>query len=117
MEDKLKKKIFGMMILALLVLSFGLLSCKQEVSNDTNGGGNSNPFIGTWKGEGDEGSICKIVFTQNGNFTAYYDDEISGAGSYTYDGKNATLFFEEESFTIVINDGGFYAWSIWLEKQ
>ncbi|MBO5483252.1 MAG: hypothetical protein J5978_08015 [Spirochaetaceae bacterium] len=113
----MKKKIFGMMILALLVLSFGLLSCKQEVSNDTNGGGNSNPFIGTWKGEGDEGSICKIVFTQNGNFTAYYDDEISGAGSYTYDGKNATLFFEEESFTIVINDGGFYAWSIWLEKQ
>lgn len=117
MEDKMKKKIFGMMILALLVLSFGFLSCKQEVSNDANGGGNSNPFIGTWIGEDDEGSICKIVFTQNGNFTAYYDDEISGAGSYTYDGNIATLFFEEESFTIVINDGGFYAWSIWLEKQ
>ena len=111
MEDKMKKKIFGMMILALLVLSFGFLSCKQEV------GGNSNPFIGTWKGEDNEGSIYKIVFTQNGNFTSYYNDEISGAGSYTYDGNNATLFFEEESFTIVINDGGFYAWGIWLEKQ
>lgn len=117
MEDKMKKKIFGMMILVLFVLSFGFLSCKQEVSNDTNGGGSSNPFIGTWKGEDNEGSIYKIVFTQNGNFTAYYDDEISGAGSYTYDGNNATLFFEEESFTIVINDGGFYAWGIWLEKQ
>lgn len=86
MEDKMKKKIFGMMILALLVLSFGFLSCKQEVSNDTNGGGNSNPFIGTW--------ICnaeglKFEFTENQFFVKELDtNSIDGFGIYSYLGNN-----------------------------
>lgn len=89
MEDKMKKKIFGMMILALLVLSFGFLSCKQEVSNDTNGGGNSNPFIGTW--------ICnaeglKFEFTENQFFVKELDtNSIDGFGVCSYNGNLAEL--------------------------
>ena len=106
MEDKMKKKIFGMMILALLVLSFGFLSCKQEVSNDTNGtngGGNSNPFIGTW--------ICSsegvtIEITENEYFVTEqggdYGDE--GSGEYVYNGNSATLFSDGESMgTATVN--------------
>jgi hypothetical protein len=80
MEDKMKKKIFGMMILALLVLSFGFLSCKQEV------GGNSNPFIGTW--------ICsseglKFEFTENQFFVKELGtNSIDGFGIYSYLGNN-----------------------------
>lgn len=98
MEDKMKKKIFGMMILALFVLSFGFLSCKQEVSNDTNGtngGGNSNPFIGTW--------ICsseglKFEFTENQFFVKELDtNSIDGFGIYSYLGNN--------SAELVVSDG------------
>lgn len=85
MEVKMKKKIFGMMILTLLVLSFGFLSCKQEVSNDANGGGNSNPFIGTW--------ICnaegiKIEFDANNYRVKEFDNSIKGFGIYSYLGNN-----------------------------
>ena len=97
MEDKMKKKIFGMMILALLVLSFGFLSCKQEVSNDTNstnGGGNSNPFIGTW--------ICnaeglKFEFDENNFRIKEFDNSIEGFGTYSYLGNN--------SAELVLSDG------------
>ena len=97
MEDKMKKKIFGMIILALFVLSFGFLSCKQEVSNDTNGtngGGNSNPFIGTW--------ICnaeglKFEFTENQFFVKEFDNSIKGFGIYSYLGNN--------SAELVLSDG------------
>ena len=98
MEDKMKKKIFGMIILALFVLSFGFLSCKQEVSNDTNstnGGGNSNPFIGTW--------ICsseglKFEFTENQFFVKELDtNSIDGFGIYSYLGNN--------SAELVLSDG------------
>ena len=102
MEDKMKKKIFGMMILALLVLSFGFLSCKQEVSNDTNGGGNSNPFIGTW--------ICnaeglKFEFTENQFFVKELDtNSIDGFGIYSYLGNN--------SAELVVSDGSDYGTAI-----
>lgn len=97
MEDKMKKKIFGMMILALFVLSFGFLSCKQEVSNDTNGtngGGNSNPFIGTW--------ICnaegiKFEFDANNFRIKGFDNSIEGFGTYSYLGNN--------SAELVVSDG------------
>lgn len=97
MEDKMKKKIFGMMILALFVLSFGFLSCKQEVSNDTNGtngGGNSNPFIGTW--------ICnaegiKFEFDANNFRVKEFDNSIKGFGIYSYLGNN--------SAELVLSDG------------
>ena len=91
----MKKKIFGMMILALLVLSFGFLSCKQEVSNDTNGGGKSNPFIGTW--------ICnaeglKFEFTENQYFVKELGtNSIDGFGIYSYLGNN--------SAELVVSDG------------
>ena len=94
MEDKMKKKIFGMMILALLVLSFGFLSCKQEVSNDANGGGNSNPFIGTW--------ICnaegiKFEFDANNFRVKEFDNSIEAFGTYSYLGNN--------SAELVVSDG------------
>ena len=97
MEDKMKKKIFGMIILALFVLSFGFLSCKQEVSNDTNGtngGGNSNPFIGTW--------ICnaegiKFEFDANNFRVKEFDNSIKGFGIYSYLGNN--------SAELVLSDG------------
>lgn len=108
----MKIKSLGLILLTLFSLSFGFLSCAQNASNDDN----SNPFIGTWKGEDDEGSSCKIVFREK-TFTAYYDGEITAVGDYTCNGDVATLFYGEDSFSIVINDGGFYAWSIWLEKQ
>ena len=97
MEDKMKKKIFGMIILALFVLSFGFLSCKQEVSNDTNGtngGGNSNPFIGTW--------ICnaegiKFEFDANNFRVKEFDNSIEAFGTYSYLGNN--------SAELVVSDG------------
>ena len=84
----MKKKIFGMMILALLVLSFGFLSCKQEV------GGNSNPFIGTW--------ICnaegiKFEFDANNFRIKGFDNSIEGFGTYSYLGNN--------SAELVVSDG------------
>ena len=94
MEDKMKKKFFGMIILALFVLSFGFLSCKQEVSNDTNGGGSSNPFIGTW--------ICnaegiKFEFDANNFRVKEFDNSIKGFGIYSYLGNN--------SAELVLSDG------------
>ena len=93
----MKKKIFGMIILALFVLSFGFLSCKQEVSNDTNGtngGGNSNPFIGTW--------ICnaegiKFEFDANNFRVKEFDNSIEAFGTYSYLGNN--------SAELVVSDG------------
>ena len=95
MEDKMKKKIFGMMILALLVLSFGFLSCKQEV------GGNSNPFIGTW--------ICnaegiKFEFDANNFRVKEFDNSIEGFGTYSYLGNN--------SAELVVSDGSDYGTAI-----
>ena len=106
MEDKMKKKIFGMIILALFVLSFGFLSCKQEVSNDTNGtngGGNSNPFIGTW--------ICsseglKFEFTENQFFVKELGtNSIEGFGVCSYNGNLAELVSSdgEMSGTAMVN--------------
>lgn len=108
----MKKKSLGLILLTFFALSFGFLSCAQDANNNDK----TNPFIGTWSGEDGEGSSCKIVFSEK-TFTAYYDGEITAVGDYTCNGDVATLFFGEDSFSIVINDGGFYAWSIWLEKQ
>lgn len=112
----MKKKIFGMMILALLVLSFGFLSCKQEVSNDANGGGNSNPFIGTW--------ICnaegiKFEFDANNFRVKEFDNRIDGFGTYSYlgnnyaelvlpDGDSGTAIISGDTLTVTMSSATYY---------
>lgn len=112
----MKKKSLGLILLTFFALSFGFLSCAQDANNNDK----TNPFIGIWSGEVDDGYndsyTVSIVFSEK-TFTAYDDGVITMIGEYTYNGNVATLFYAGETFSIVINDGGFYAWSIWLEKQ
>ena len=99
----MKKNIFGLVILVFFVLSFGFLSCKQEVNNDTNGGGSSNPFIGTWICN-DEG--VKFEFDANNFYVKRFDNSINGFGVYSYLGNNfAELVVSDgsDSGTAIIN--------------
>lgn len=108
----MKKKSLGLILLTFFALSFGFLSCAQNANNNDK----TNPFIGTWSGEDYDGYRYSIVFSEK-TFTMYYDGEIIGVGDYTCNGDVATLFYAGETFSIVINNGGFYAWSVWLEKE
>lgn len=108
----MKIKSLGLILLTFFCISFGFLSCAQDANNNDN----SNPFIGIWSGEDYDGYRYSIVFSEK-TFTAYDDGVITMIGEYTYNGNVATLFYAGETFSIVINDGGFYAWSVWLEKE
>ena len=79
-------KLLGIIAL-LAVLGFLMAACDLD-----EGGG--NPFVRTWNGVDTDGDAIRIVFTDSTWTSSYpgYPEWGTESGTYTRDGKTATLY-------------------------